>query len=153
MVTHQPKDGHSPEESKLQTQILALRLNSQKYHQVTTAMGSHLIKSWRQKIMLIPDVFLFMPANLSFLFWMCEFFKLKSDFYLQTVIHLPFLGWSPASSWMVTHKKEVNYRLGIWDLHLTHKTKTRWQLPWMVTPTQGWLPTRRMKTAYSKFGT
>ena len=28
---------------------------------------------------------------------------------------------------------EVYYRLGSWHLDLTHKTKTRWQLPWMVT--------------------
>ena len=25
---------------------------------------------------------------------------------------------------MVTHQKEVNYRLGIWHLDLSHKTKT-----------------------------
>ena len=66
---------------------------------------------------------------------------------------------------MVTHQKEVHYRLGIWQLHFTHKTTTvdtrqpkdghppegsvlhTWS-PWRVTcqpmdgfsPTQGWLP-------------
>ena len=32
---------------------------------------------------------------------------------------------------MVIHQQEVFYRLGIWHLDLTHKTNTRWQLPWM----------------------
>ena len=39
--------------------------------------------------------------------------------------HLPFLGWSPIKPRMVTHQIEVNYRLGIWQLDLTYKTKTR----------------------------
>ena len=30
---------------------------------------------------------------------------------------------------MVTHQKKVYYRHGIWQLHITHKTNTRWQLP------------------------
>ena len=34
---------------------------------------------------------------------------------------------------MVTHQKEVYYKLGIWHLDLTHKTKAKQQLPWMVT--------------------
>ena len=48
---------------------------------------------------------------------------------------------------MVTHQKEVYYIHGIWQLHITHKTSTRRQLPWMVNghlpclggfpPTQG----------------
>jgi len=33
---------------------------------------------------------------------------------------------------MVTHQKEVYYKLGIWHLDLTHKKKAI-QLPWMVT--------------------
>ena len=35
--------------------------------------------------------------------------------------HLQFLGWSPANPRMVTHRNEVDYRCGIWDVHLTHK--------------------------------
>ena len=30
------------------------------------------------------------------------------------------------------YQKEVYYRLGIWHLDLTHKNKTRGQVPWMV---------------------
>ena len=47
--------------------------------------------------------------------------------------HLPCLGWSPTNPMMVTHQKEVHYRHGIWYFDLTHKTKTRWQLPGIVT--------------------
>ena len=48
--------------------------------------------------------------------------------------HLPSLGGSPTNPRMVTNQpKDVYYRLGIWHLHFTHKTNTRWQLPWMVT--------------------
>ena len=62
----------------------------------------------------------------------------------------PSLGGSPNNPMMVTHQKEVYYRLGIWHLHITYKTNTRWQLPWMITyhsldghpPTLGWLPTK-----------
>ena len=50
---------------------------------------------------------------------------------------------------MVTHRKEVYCIHQIWHLDITHKTNTRWQLPWMVTyhprdghpPSQGWSPT------------
>ena len=42
MVTHQPKDGHPPEGSMLQTRNWALRLISQNYDQVTTARNGHL---------------------------------------------------------------------------------------------------------------
>ena len=36
--------------------------------------------------------------------------------------HLPSLSVNPR---MVPHQKEVNYRLRIWVLDLTHKTKNR----------------------------
>ena len=36
--------------------------------------------------------------------------------------HLLSVGWSPPNPRMVTHQKEVYYRLGISDLDLTHKT-------------------------------
>ena len=39
--------------------------------------------------------------------------------------HLPYLGWSPTNLGMVTHQKEVYYRLRIRHLDLTHKIKTR----------------------------
>ena len=39
--------------------------------------------------------------------------------------NLPSLGGSPTNPRMVTHGKEVFYRLDIWLLDLTHKTKTR----------------------------
>ena len=50
---------------------------------------------------------------------------------------------------MVTHLKEVYYKLGIVHFDLNHKLKTRSQLPLMVTytipknvaQTQGWSPT------------
>ena len=35
--------------------------------------------------------------------------------------------------WLVTYQKKICYRLGIWYLDLTYKTKTRGQLPRMVT--------------------
>ena len=41
MFTHQAKDGHLAEGSVLKTENLALRLNSQNYQQVTTAMDGH----------------------------------------------------------------------------------------------------------------
>ena len=47
--------------------------------------------------------------------------------------HLPSLGWSPTNLRMVTHQKEVYYRFGIWHLYFTHKNKTKWQLPLLVT--------------------
>ena len=64
---------------------------------------------------------------------------------------------------MVTHQKEVYYRLRIWHLDLTHKTKTRpddnlygWSptIPRMVThhPKDGH-PTGRKDTTDSEFGT
>ena len=39
--------------------------------------------------------------------------------------HLPSLGWSLTNQRMVTYQKEVYYRLGIWHLDFTHKTKTK----------------------------
>ena len=53
--------------------------------------------------------------------------------------HPPTQGRSPTTPRMVTHQKEVYYILGIWHLHFTHKTNTRWQLSWMVTyhPSEG----------------
>ena len=37
----------------------------------------------------------------------------------------PSLRWSTTKQRMVTHQKEVYYRLEIWHFDLTHKTKTR----------------------------
>ena len=34
---------------------------------------------------------------------------------------LPSLGWSPNNPRMVTHQKEVNYRLKIWHLDLNYE--------------------------------
>ena len=54
--------------------------------------------------------------------------------------HLPSLGWSPTNLKLVTHMSEVCYILGIWNLDLNHKTKTRFttvrngQLPFMSPP-------------------
>ena len=67
-------------------------------------------------------------------------------------------GWSPTNPKMVTHQKEVYYRLVIWHIHFSHKTNTRWQLPWMVTyhpwygcpPTQGWSPTTPKMVTHQK---
>ena len=39
--------------------------------------------------------------------------------------HLSILGWTYTNPRIVTHQKEVNYRLRIWHLDLTYKTKTR----------------------------
>ena len=39
--------------------------------------------------------------------------------------HIPSLGLSPTNPRMVTYQKELYYRLGIWLLGITHKTKTR----------------------------
>ena len=41
--------------------------------------------------------------------------------------HPPSLGWSPTNprTWLVTHQKEVYYRLGIWYFDLSQKTKAR----------------------------
>ena len=46
--------------------------------------------------------------------------------------HPPSLGGSPPKLSMGTHQKKVYYILGIWHLHITHKTYTKGQLPWMV---------------------
>ena len=50
--------------------------------------------------------------------------------------HLPTLGWSPTnlrrfttSPRMVTHQKEMYYKLQIWYLNITYKTTTRLHLP------------------------
>ena len=52
MVTHQPKDGHPPEGSMLQTRNLALKLISQNYDQVTIAMDGHLLfQGWLPTIL------------------------------------------------------------------------------------------------------
>ena len=73
--------------------------------------------------------------------------------------HLPSTGWSPTNPRMVTHQKEVKYRLRIRHLDLTHKPKTRCMLSWMITyhpkdghpPTKGWSPNRRKYTTDSEF--
>ena len=39
--------------------------------------------------------------------------------------HLSSRGWSPSNPRMVTHHKDVYYRLGIYDYGLTYKTNTR----------------------------
>ena len=61
-------------------------------------------------------------------------------------------GWSPTISRMVTHHKDVYYRLGIWHLHISHKTNTRWQLDSLL-PTLEWSPTRRKYSRALEFGT
>ena len=38
--------------------------------------------------------------------------------------HLPCLGGFLANPRIITHQKEVYYRLGIWLLNFTHKTNT-----------------------------
>ena len=47
--------------------------------------------------------------------------------------YLPMQGWSLTNPRMVTHQKEVYFKLEIWQLNITHKTNTRGHLPWMVT--------------------
>ena len=39
--------------------------------------------------------------------------------------HQQSLGWPSNSQRMVTHKKEVHYRLGIWHLDLILNNKTK----------------------------
>ena len=87
-VHHQPKDGHPPEGNVLQTSNWALKHYLQNYHQVTTAMHSHLLSLW----------------------------------------------WSPTNPRMVTHQKEVYYRLKIWQLNLTHRKTSS-------DSCHGWSPT------------
>ena len=163
VVTPQPKDGHSLTGSIIQTQNLALRLNSQFKDQVTTARSSHLPSlGW------LPTnprmVTHHNEVNYKLRIWHSNLtnknktrnlaLRLNSQDKDQVTIvrngHLPFLGCSPPNPRMVTFWKEIYNRLGIWHLDLTHKTKPRWQLPGMVTyhqgdghpPTQGWSPTR-----------
>ena len=63
--------------------------------------------------------------------------RLNSHNYSQVATamdgHLLFLGWSPTNPRMVTHQKELLYTLEIRHLDITHQTKARWQVPWMVT--------------------
>ena len=68
--------------------------------------------------------------------------------------HLSSLGWSPTNPRMVTHQKEVYYRLGIWQLNFTCKKNTCWQLPWMVTyhPLEGYPPTMGWSPRLAPFG-
>ena len=39
--------------------------------------------------------------------------------------HPKSLGESLTNERMINHQKEVYYRLGIWQLHITHKTDTK----------------------------
>ena len=39
-------------------------------------------------------------------------------------------GGSPTIPRRVTHHKKMYCRHGIWQLHITNETSTRWQLPW-----------------------
>ena len=58
--------------------------------------------------------------------------------------HLPSLGWSPTNPRMVTHQKEVYYKLGIWHLDLNQKLKPGDNY-------QGWSPTiPRMVTRHKE---
>ena len=74
--------------------------------------------------------------------------------------HLPCLGGFLANPRIITHQKEVYYRLGIKHLDLTHKSKTRRQLSLIFTyhpqdghtPTKGWSPIRRKYNTVSEFG-
>ena len=60
--------------------------------------------------------------------------------------HLPTLGWSPTNLRMVTHWKEVYYRLGIRQFDLTHKLRPG-------DNCQGWSPSiPRMVTHQPKDG-
>ena len=64
---------------------------------------------------------------------------------MVTLPHHPMDGHSPSK----IYQKELYYKLQIWHLDLTHKSKTRWQLLWMVSyhhqdgypPFKGCLPT------------
>ena len=70
--------------------------------------------------------------------------------------HLPSPGWSPTIPRMVNQQKEVYYRLRIWQLDFTYKTRSddnchEWSLvtyhPHDGHPqTQGWSPTTRKYT-------
>ena len=59
---------------------------------------------------------------------------------------------------MVTNQKKVHRKLGMGPLDITHKSKARWQPPWMVTnyskdghpPTQGWSPTNPRMVTHQK---
>ena len=81
--------------------------------------------------------------------------------------HPPTQGGSPTNPRMVTNQpkdghpnKDLYYRHTVWHLHITHRTNSRWQLPWMVAqqpkdghpPTLVWSHTRRMCTKDLEFG-
>ena len=51
----QPKDGHPPEGSVLQTWNLTLSLNSQNYIQMTTVMDGHLNLTKLKKLILVAN--------------------------------------------------------------------------------------------------
>ena len=66
--------------------------------------------------------------------------------------HPPSLGGSPTNPRMVTHQKEVYYRLKIWQLHFTHKTDTRHAMEGHI-PFRGGKPVNHgMVTYQSKDG-
>ena len=130
MVTHQPKDvhyqpkdGHPPEGNVLQTSNLALKHYLQNYHQVATAMHSHLSSlgwSFTNPRMVThqpkdvhhqpkdgppPEGNILQTSNLALKHYLQNYHQVASAMHS----HLSSLGWSPTNSKMVTHQKDLEF--------------------------------------------
>ena len=112
---------------------IAIRISHFEADQVLTIMDGHLpSQRWSptiQRMVTQQEGSLLQTRNLAR--------RLSSQNYdqVRTAMdgHLPSLGWSHTNPTKVTHQKEVHYRLVIWHLDITHRTKTFQQLPLMVT--------------------
>ena len=104
-----------PEGSVLQAWNVAHRLNSQKKHQVKTALDGDLpYLGWsptNQSMVSNPKEVQYRHG----IWYLNLTHKTNTRWQLPTMDgHLPSLELSPTNQRMVDHQKEVQYRLGIW---------------------------------------
>ena len=64
--------------------------------------------------------------------------------------YLSSLGWSPTNPRMVTHQKEVYYRLGFWQINFTDKKHPVTAAMDGHLPFLGWSPTNPRMVNYQK---
>ena len=138
MFTHQTKDGHPPARSVPQTWNLALRLNSQKLHWVTTDMDSHLPSlggSPTKPRMVTHQQEVYHRHGIRHLN-----FTHKINTAVITAMDglLPFPGWSPTNQNMNTHQTpELALRIQQFKMDLNCQ-KLAWAVGWR---SGGWLAT------------
>ena len=142
MVTPQPKDGHPPEESVVQTWNLALRFNSQNKSQVSTSMDGHLPSlGWSHTI---PR----MVTHQKEVYYRHGIWHLNSTKLTKPKMGNNFNEWSPILPRMVTHQAKNGHPsegsiLQTWNL--AHRLNSQdWDQVTTVRnghlPSQGWSP-------------